>query len=617
MDSPPLVSIIIPTRNERGNVEGCLQSCLSQDYKNIELVVVDNHSIDGTKQAARKYTSRVFTQGPERSAQKNFGARVARGTYLLFLDADARLTEGVLSQCVDITHRQEAVMVIIPERHLGDGFWARVKALERSFYLGDDGVEAPWFYERSSFLAIGGYDEAMFAGEDWDLFDRAVQKGLTFSRCDGFINHHLGKLTVPGLIRKKYYYGTNIGIFFSRGIRKGVRRNPLVRKSLLRKWPYLLKFPVEYGGIFVLKFLESVGIFAGLLVSSAKKVSEPEASLSKIVVGIFFSRSGTVEDIFGGKVDWLSLLRRASHNRVLYAFARKLLREEHQLTSRQRADLEKVVAVGEEKLESFRRTIRFLNSTLSTADIPFLVVKTFKFLDYVTFDIDVLVPYDQFQAAQNALAKAGCLILPHPRKQGLHQRNCRKDGLLNIDLHRKFFWQGLEHIDLDFVWAAPERRVVNGIECLCPALGVDFLLHNKQLVYERYYITLLDFLAIKYAYEQRDLDLSAIERQVIKYGWKSSYQTLLGHLNRIHTAFFGAELFEKVPSEGRGPVALPYVYPYREVWTQLKEISRFHRKVPLFDLAYYHWAWGRYYLSGGRHLPYYQHWFDFDLLKND
>lgn len=328
---------------------------------------------------------------------------------------------------------------------------------------------------------------------------------------------------------------------------------------------------------------------------------EGEVSVSEALIAIVRGRSRAVEASFWEGVDWIALLKRASHNRVLYVVAKELLRGDCQLASRQRADLERIMRAGEEKLESFRHTVKFLDSAFGKEELPFLVVKTFKFFDYVTFDVDVLVPYDQFQAAQNALAKAGCRILPHPRKQGLHQRNCRKDSLLNIDLHRKFFWQGLEHVDLDFIWAAPERRMINGIECLCPSLEADFLLHTKQLVYERYYITLLDFLAIKCAYERGDLDLPAIREQVVKYRWESSYRTLLRSLNQIQTA---------------ETVSLPYIYPYHEVWMQLKEIICRHQQLPLFDLAYYHFAWGKYYLSGGKSLPYYQHWFDFETLND-
>ena len=69
----PLVSIIVPTYNSEKFLEGCLESIQKQTYSHIELIVVDNNSKDNTKEIARKYTEKVFNQGPERSAQVNFG----------------------------------------------------------------------------------------------------------------------------------------------------------------------------------------------------------------------------------------------------------------------------------------------------------------------------------------------------------------------------------------------------------------------------------------------------------------------------------------------------------------------------------------------------------------
>ena len=75
MNDSLLVSIVINTKNEEENIGQCLQSCLDQNYSNVEIIVVDNNSTDRTKEIAKKYISQIFNKGPERSAQKNFGAR--------------------------------------------------------------------------------------------------------------------------------------------------------------------------------------------------------------------------------------------------------------------------------------------------------------------------------------------------------------------------------------------------------------------------------------------------------------------------------------------------------------------------------------------------------------
>ncbi len=67
MDSTPLVSVIIPTRNSTRTIEICLQSIKKQSYPKNEIIVVDNYSWDKTKKIAQKY-AKVYNKSPERSS---------------------------------------------------------------------------------------------------------------------------------------------------------------------------------------------------------------------------------------------------------------------------------------------------------------------------------------------------------------------------------------------------------------------------------------------------------------------------------------------------------------------------------------------------------------------
>ncbi len=202
----PLVSVIVPTKNSAEFLEACLRSIKEQSYKNIELIVVDNSSADDTQAIARRFTDKVFTKGPERSAQRNFGAAQASGEHVVFIDSDMVVSKSVIGSCVRVmASSADAAGIIIPEESFGEGFWAQCKKLERSFYVGVDAIEAARFFSKATFDKVGGYNEALISGEDWDLSDRAEALGK-IARISDAIYHNEGKISLGKTLKKKYYY---------------------------------------------------------------------------------------------------------------------------------------------------------------------------------------------------------------------------------------------------------------------------------------------------------------------------------------------------------------------------------------------------------------------------
>lgn len=204
MSHKPFVSVIVTTRNSATTLSDCLQSIKQQTYQFIETIVVDRDSTDDTKSIAKSFTTHVFNHGPERSAQRNFGVRQASGDWVLMIDSDMQLEPNVVADCVSVTSAQHRA-VIIPEQSFGVGFWARCKQLERSFYHGVDWIEAARFFDRRLYLQLGGYDETMVSGEDWNLSSRAAQQ-TTIVRTASFIHHNEGHLQLLSTLKKKFYY---------------------------------------------------------------------------------------------------------------------------------------------------------------------------------------------------------------------------------------------------------------------------------------------------------------------------------------------------------------------------------------------------------------------------
>jgi cellulose synthase/poly-beta-1,6-N-acetylglucosamine synthase-like glycosyltransferase len=107
----PVLSIIVPARNEEKHIEAALQSLLNQNYRNTEILVVDDRSSDGTaaildKMAQVHNRLRVFhiEELPEGWLGKNhalyYGARHASGEFLLFADADVVMHPSTVSRAI-------------------------------------------------------------------------------------------------------------------------------------------------------------------------------------------------------------------------------------------------------------------------------------------------------------------------------------------------------------------------------------------------------------------------------------------------------------------------------------------------------------------------------------
>jgi len=206
----PLVSVIIPTKNSARTLDKCLKSIQDQTYPNIEIILVDNNSTDNTKEIARKFTDKVYNKGPERSAQRNYGAKKAKGEYLLIHDSDIYFHPDSVQECVDLAIEQQADAVILPEKSIGEGYWTKVKAFERSFYEGNDLIEAVRFFSKQAYNELGGYDENLTGPEDWDLTIRFRKNNYKIMRTKNHLLHDEGKINLFGSSKKKQYYAKDM-----------------------------------------------------------------------------------------------------------------------------------------------------------------------------------------------------------------------------------------------------------------------------------------------------------------------------------------------------------------------------------------------------------------------
>jgi glycosyltransferase involved in cell wall biosynthesis len=241
---------------------------VSQSYPNLEIVVVDNHSKDETVEIAKRFTSKIIRSQTLRSAARNQGFRAAEGDFLLFLDADMETTDLVIEECVSTALNGGIDAVMIPEIRRGEGYWAKCREIERQLYVGDPLIESVRFVSRPSFEKIGGYDEELEAGEDWDLHARIEDSGLKVASVRAPIIHEEGRRTLREMAAKRYYYGKSMRKYIRKQSRRAAKQFVPIRPNFIRRRKILLQNPFYAAGIIFMKSVEWYTTAISLMISS-------------------------------------------------------------------------------------------------------------------------------------------------------------------------------------------------------------------------------------------------------------------------------------------------------------------------------------------------------------
>ncbi|MDB4870878.1 MAG: glycosyl transferase family 2 [Gemmatimonadales bacterium] len=137
LDNPPLVSVIVPARNEAHNIAQCVSSILSTTYPNLELIVVDDSSTDQTAAIAREAAAgdpraRVINSPPlpdgwfGKQWACATGAKVARGSVLQFTDADTVHGADLVTRSTNAMRETRAQLFSVAGRQQLGGFWEKV-----------------------------------------------------------------------------------------------------------------------------------------------------------------------------------------------------------------------------------------------------------------------------------------------------------------------------------------------------------------------------------------------------------------------------------------------------------------------------------------------------------
>lgn len=254
----PVVSVIIPSLNGLNLLKTCLPSVFRQCVQDVEVILVDNGSGDGTAEWVAAHHPTVtqvrFAENRGFSAAVNEGIRRSAGRYVFLLNNDTELDPDCLDRLVQAAdvHGDYAAfapkMIRFDDRHILDGVGDGVLRGGVGYRIGCHEPDGPMWedskpvfgpcagaalYRRSFFETVGWFDEDFFAYlEDVDINFRAMRLGLRCLSVPSSRVYHIGSRTTGSRLNPFTVYHTTLNM-----VRVVMHNCPA--SFLRRHWPVI------------------------------------------------------------------------------------------------------------------------------------------------------------------------------------------------------------------------------------------------------------------------------------------------------------------------------------------------------------------------------------------
>jgi glycosyltransferase involved in cell wall biosynthesis len=205
-----LISILITVRNEERNLPNLLDSLVAQEQP-IEILIIDSASEDRTVPIAESYAKRfpfikIYMHGGTRGESRNFGAEVATGEALAFIDGDCIAQHGWIKEMRRGLENGD----IVAGRTINIGNKAfedldRVELYYKGFDLTYPSCNLT--YKKEIFNKINGFDPWFRTAEDIDLNYRAVDHGAKLVYSENALVYHRTRSNLLGFFKQAFWNG--------------------------------------------------------------------------------------------------------------------------------------------------------------------------------------------------------------------------------------------------------------------------------------------------------------------------------------------------------------------------------------------------------------------------
>lgn len=189
------ISIITINYNNAAGLKQTIESVVDQSYSNLEYIVIDGGSTDGSKEVIEAYKDRMhhWVSEPDQGIYyaMNKGIRAASGDYILFLNSgDFLIDKGIISEVAALSPKEDLVYGNLRcENRPGGEEWYPSEALTFNYFYNSTLPHPSTFIKRTLFTQIGLYNEQNKVASDWEFFMLATCKyNCTYQYINKFIS---------------------------------------------------------------------------------------------------------------------------------------------------------------------------------------------------------------------------------------------------------------------------------------------------------------------------------------------------------------------------------------------------------------------------------------------
>ena len=196
------ISVVIPTHNREKFIVSAIESVMQQNYRNMEIIVVDDGSTDRTQEVLERFRDKVtyiYQESSGAGAARNTGINYAEGEYIAFLDSDDFWLPRKIEQQLALFQDPKIGMVGCGERCIDLSGNTLFESLGRGLITFDEliircanmpGGTSGLIVRRCCFDEVGLFDQTLARSQDWDLMLRIAQR------------YKVSSIEEPGVVRR-------------------------------------------------------------------------------------------------------------------------------------------------------------------------------------------------------------------------------------------------------------------------------------------------------------------------------------------------------------------------------------------------------------------------------